>query len=219
MQRWGKETMRHRFGWRTLAAVAAIVFILPIVLVMTRTRGVSVSRYHWVEVKDFAWTAAVIEGRSEADIVRGYGGDPDHPVGVMPFAVATSEEIGVYSYVQTFTHDRYVVVLENNGWAGADPTLAREMSRNGGQFFSIYWSPVSERIVQAADGKLIANFIPTFPPPYLEDLYPAWWTDEMFCPPTMYSGMLEAMTQQTGLVFKQEWLDKELPTYRIPNKH
>jgi hypothetical protein len=73
--------------------------------------------------------------------------------------------------------------------------------------------------VQAVDGKLMADFEPMFPPRRSDEYgYPAWRTDGMFPIGALRSSMLEAMTQQTGLVFRREWLDKKLPTYRIPIK-
>lgn len=73
--------------------------------------------------------------------------------------------------------------------------------------------------MQAVDGKLMADFEPMFPPRRSDEYgYPAWRTDGMFPIGALRSSMLEAMTQQTGLVFRREWLDKKLPTYRIPIK-
>jgi hypothetical protein len=56
-----------------------------------------------------------------------------------------------------------------------DPTLARQLSQSGGRFFSISWNINSvTRIVQAIDGKLMADFEPMFPPRRSDEYgYPA----------------------------------------------
>jgi hypothetical protein len=163
--------MWRRFDWRTLSAVATLIFIVVYILLMTQASRTPTdhygwaddgglmtqasraptNRYGWADNEGLLWTAAVVEGRSEAEVIRGYGGDPDHPVGAMPFAAtepdlyrpvpldlpanlipAPIDEGKVY--VQILTHGRYVVALENNGFAGADPTLARRLSQSGGRF-------------------------------------------------------------------------------------
>ena len=79
--------------------------------------------------------------------------------------------------------------------------------------------------MRAINGKLVVDFDPTIPPDgKTEHIYPAWWTpayrtDDVFKMQTVEDvevNMLEAMTQQTGLVFRRDWLDRDLPTYGIP---
>jgi Family of unknown function (DUF6461) len=202
-------------------------------------KGGARNRYDWANGMD-PWTASVIEDRSEAEVIRAYGGDPDHSIGTMPFAAVMDiqlrenfhdvgidgpapptqrRENGTYLYIQTIAHDRYVVVLENNGFIGTDANLARHLSQHGGRFFSVFWNVNAvTRIVQAIDGKLIADFEPLFQHSSGYGI-PTWRTDGMFPMGRVQSGMVEAMTQQTGLVFEREWLDKPLPVYRTQHRY
>jgi hypothetical protein len=152
-------------------------------------------------------------------VIREYGGDPDHPIGAMTFEAAFAN---LYDedllLLRTLTHDRYVVALENNGWAGANAELASKLSQNGGRFLSVYvGGNGSSRIVQAIDDARMADFDPISAPRSANaEGYPPWWTDGMFNIFSMTTDMLEAMTQQTGLVLRREWFEQEMPTYRIP---
>jgi hypothetical protein len=196
------------------------------------------SRYEWIHecAGDLgAFTVAVIEGCSESEVIRGYGGDPDHPIGAMTFEAAEPDLYGSLPpplencfvgvpadeaelLLRTLTHERYVVALENNGFAGVQAALARKLSRDGGRFFGVFRNVNAvTRIVQAIDGNVVADFEPMFSPKSADEYgYPAWRTDKMFEVESLETDMLEAMTQQTGLVLRREWFEQELPTYRIP---
>ena len=75
--------MWRRLNWRIFAVVLVLVFI-AFSLLLSLTGG-SMNRYDWANGMD-PWTASVIEGHSEAEVIRAYGGDPDHSIGTMSFA-------------------------------------------------------------------------------------------------------------------------------------
>lgn len=176
-------------------------------------------RYQWAnEDFDLSWTVAAVEGRTEAEVIQAYGGDPEHPIGSMPFAdtlnLVPEEELGEWFVIQTMTTGRRVVVLENNGWLGTSPELAERVTADGGKYFSVQWSPVASRIVQAEGGKLLADFEPLFADQGSGELVPQWAHEVVFAADGLRAAMLLAMEEQAGLGFEKVWLNAALPTYR-----
>jgi hypothetical protein len=178
-------------------------------------------RHHWADQDhDLAWTVAVIEGRTEDEVVTLYGGTPGRPTGLLTFEQAwvPQDDFGRYFHLQTLTLGRHVVAIENNGWTGKSADLAQRVSAKHGRFFSVHWSPVATHITQAADGTIIADFEPldAAPPEQPGDRLPPWLNTVSFTADGLRSTMLVAMEQQTGLAFDRQWLSTPLPTYRIP---
>jgi len=177
-------------------------------------------RYQWAnEDYDLSWTVAAVEGRTEAEVIRAYGGDPEHPIGSMTFAdtvtLVPEEELGEWFVIQTMTTGRHVVALENNGWLGTRPELAERVTADGGTFFSVQWSPVASRIVQAEDSKLLADFEPLFAGEDTGELVPQWAREAVFAADGLRAAMLQAMEEQAGLTFDRTWLEAPLRTYRV----
>jgi Family of unknown function (DUF6461) len=179
-------------------------------------------RYLWADNDfDLAWTVAVIKGTTARDAVGAYsGGEPVEPIGQMEFtrAFVPEDDLGDYVIIQVMPHGQHTVVIENNGWLGTSQEIAQRASSAGGQFFSVYWSPSGDRIVQAINGQLVASFEPlSIGDTGSEgDTHPEWLHDTVFSTEGLHSTMLAVLEEQTGIAFDPQWLRNELPTYRIP---
>jgi Family of unknown function (DUF6461) len=181
-----------------------------------------VRRYAWAdEDVNLAWTLAVITGRTPAEVVGAYGGDPEGTAEILPFAQAQVplDELGTYSLVQVHEVDDYVVAVENNGWRGQSTDVARRASADGGAFISVFWNlNANYKLTQASGGELIASFDPLTVqrPAPIGETYPEWITEVVFTDDGLHAELLAVIEQQTGLTFNQEWLTEPLPTYRVP---
>ena len=96
-------------------------------------------RYAWVDQIE-AWTVAVVCGRPADEVLGIYGGDPAASVGDHPFAqLADLQGSGsdLTFHAQLLDVAGRVVVIENNGWSGSLPEIARRCSADGAEFFSV----------------------------------------------------------------------------------
>jgi hypothetical protein len=184
-------------------------------------------KYRWFDTAhDLSWTVSIVEGRHADDVVRAYGGDPMRPVGHRTYRDATVpvQEFGRYFHVQVRTEGRHVVAIENNGWTGKFPEIARRVSRGSARFFSVYWNvngPCS--VVQAIGGQVSAFFDPLYVEtgegPQAGEIYPDWLERVTIDPAHVRSTALALADAQTGLMIRHEWLETAMPTYRIPDPH
>lgn len=182
-----------------------------------------IDKYAWIKAYDtLSWTASVIRGRSEPDVVSIYGGDPAQPLEPRPFedALIPDEDFGTWFYLQTVSTGTAVVAIENNGWTGTVPEIARRASVNGGQFFSVYWTVEGRwHILQAKNGQVTASFdvlqAVNRTDPF--DKLPGWLNDVDLSDDSLDATCLAILEQRTGVVFDQRWLVAPLPTYRIPD--
>lgn len=180
-------------------------------------------RYAWADTAyDLAWTVAVIQGRTESEVVVAYGGSVEMMLGRLVFDAANNERINHmddYGVLQVKMLDDQTVAIEPNGWTGNVPEVARRLSTNGGYFLSVYWSPAAFQVLQAHNGQVTGSFDPNFIglPAGANDLLPGWVADDAFPLEHLKSACLAAMEQQTGVAFDQAWLTEPLPTYRIPD--
>jgi uncharacterized protein (UPF0248 family) len=178
-------------------------------------------KYAWADEDDISWTVAVIADRTEADVVRIYGGDPGEKVGEFAFddAWVPEEDFGRYFHLQVLTAGRNTVAIEPNGLTGKQPEIARRASADGGSFFSVYWSVNGVVYLTAAeDGRLTAAFDAVIF--YNGDLVPEWVDERDFDADTGSASICMAlMEQRTGVAFQREWLTRRLPTYRIPDPY
>lgn len=181
-------------------------------------------RYAWADDQGTgridSWTLAVVEGKSAEDVVRIYGGNPDKVVGERTFAqlyyLQGDERSGYKFHLQVLGSGDHVVALENSGYTGNLPEIARKCSAGGGRFFSVYWSPSSRpQLTQAIDGQVTAYF--ELSPG--EDLAPPWIKNLSVDVKKLRSTALALMEQQTGLAFDRDWLTEVRPTYRIPDPY
>lgn len=172
-----------------------------------------------------SWTVAVVEGRSAEDVIRIYGGNPDRPVGECYFAqlyyLQGDERSGYKFHLQVLASGDHVVALENSGYTGNLPEIARRCSAGGGRFFSVYWSLSSlPQLTQAIDGQVTAYFeLCPGEEPYTGKPAPPWIKDINVDVENLRSTSLALMEQQTGLVFDRDWLTEVRPTYRIPDPY
>ncbi len=129
----------------------------------------------------------------------------------------SEDDFGNYFHVQVFTQSSYVLAVENNGWCGSSPTIARRASVSDGRFLSVYWAPENFRIHQAIDGELAAAFDPVMVglPAGERDLHPNWIIGIDFRTTLLQPLCLELLEKQTGLEFDRRWLDTPWPTYRV----
>lgn len=184
-----------------------------------------IDKYAWV--KDIeAWTVAVVEGATVDDVIRIYGGNPGVSVGNYYFAdmadlQGAGEPEPLKFHVQVFNHDRYVVALENNGYTGSVPEIARRCSAGDGRFFSVFWNVNAfGMLTQAIGGKVTASveaLYPVLPESYPHEVRPTWATGPQVDVESAWQTCLALMEQQTGLAFKPRWLTEKRPTYRIPD--
>lgn len=179
-----------------------------------------IASYDWIEHQDVVMTFAVIQYSTVQEVVRVYGGDPakSQLMTTVEAEDAALDDPGHF-YVQVFEHQGHVIALENNGWSGTVPEIARRASEGGASFFSVHWNVNGLfRITEAADGKVTASFDPmrvNADDP--GDLVPSWAAEVPFEVGKLRAASLAVGERRTGVVFDQVWLTAKLPTYRIPD--
>jgi len=179
-----------------------------------------IASYDWIEHQDVVLTFAVVQRSTVQEAVRVYGGDPPRS---QLMTTAEAEDAALddpgYFYVQVFEHEMSVIALENNGWSGTVPEIARRASAGGASFFSVHWNVNGLfRITAAEGGKVTASFDPMrvdVDDP--GDLVPGWAADVPFEVGKLRAASLAAAEERTGVAFDQAWLATKLPTYRIPD--
>jgi hypothetical protein len=191
-------------------------------------RAEMINKYAWAaDVKLEAWTVAVIEGGTLPEALRIYGGDPDQPVGDLTFAEV--DELRppladhVDFYLQIFGHGGHIVAIENNGYSGSFPEIARRCTVGGGRFFSVFWNVNGFGLVtQAIDGAITATFEMLYP---IEPEEQEWERrPEWAIGPEVDVGLarqtcLAQLEQQTGVEVRESWLREPHPTYPIPGPY
>ncbi|MDQ3401925.1 MAG: DUF6461 domain-containing protein [Actinomycetota bacterium] len=189
-----------------------------------------VGKYAWVEplARDLVWCVSVVDGTSEGSVISAFGGDPSATEGMMTSREAeekmrrTVNEFGDFFLCQAFTSGRHVIVLENNGYSGSIPEIARRASADSGSYFSYFRNVNGDSsIVQARNGRILACFDPMLVDdgPQVGDVYPDWAHGVRFEPGSSRATCFALMERQTGLEFDPAWFDAELPTYRIPDPY
>lgn len=180
------------------------------------------TKYTWAEHEDIVLTVAAISGKTEAQVVEIYGGNPDES---QDLTFAEAEDLGPDTqdgpaYFEVFPVGSHVVALENNGWSGTIPEIARRTSRPTGSFVSVSWNVNGVfRIVQAQDGKITAWFDPLYGSEQVgpADVIPDWAHGVDFAIGQLRSICLAVWEEQGGVSFEHAWLTGKLPTYRIPD--
>ncbi|MFC5290931.1 DUF6461 domain-containing protein [Actinokineospora guangxiensis] len=188
--------------------------------------SLSQEHYQWVDaMSDLAWSVAVIRGRSAAEVVRTYGGDPLQPQR-MTYAEANDwrnqhfNEAGLLLVNQL---DQATVVIEPNGWASSIAELARRLSAHDAHFMSVYWSPSAYQVCEAKDGRVTALFDPIYvepdePEPRDGERYPAWLKrDEFLADIRIRSSCMTLLEAQTGVRVERWWLEQQLTVFEVPD--
>jgi uncharacterized protein DUF6461 len=171
-------------------------------------------RYAWVREVE-AWTVAVIDGMTVAEVVRCYGGDPDASVGARRYG-----DLG-QSLVQVFRVGCQVVALENDGYSGAVEGMAKRCSVRG-RFFSLYWNVNAfGLVIEAVGGALTAHFEHLYPflPEAADqwDLRPEWAIGPRVDVESARAVCMALLEQRTGVVVEPEWLGQPRPAYQVPD--
>jgi hypothetical protein len=187
-----------------------------------------IDKYAWVNEIE-AWTVAVIEGCPAQDVIRIYGGNPDDSIGDYLFAQMSGlqgpgEPEPLQFHVQVIDQGRHVVAIENNGWTGSLPEIARRCSVEGGRFFSVYWNVNAYgTVAQAVDGEVTAYFSSLYPissePPQPGDIRPEWAIGPGVDVELAWPVCFALLEEQTGVAFDPKWLSEQRPTYTIPDPH
>ncbi|HSA52210.1 MAG TPA: hypothetical protein VLH10_19155 [Yinghuangia sp.] len=124
-----------------------------------------VERYRWAEVDGLvALTISVIAGRSEEEAVAAFGGTRA-PRRIMTFRqigdLLAIPEAGSFHPMLIVRAGSCIVTMENTGYHGSIPEIARRASAGGGRFFSAYWDMHGDRqVMYAEDGRVRALFDP-----------------------------------------------------------
>ena len=182
----------------------------------------NVAKYAWIEAEQgLAWTLAVSTGVLASNVVRAYGGDPDIRMGTSTFesSAVPADEYGQYFCLRILDGPGFVAAIENNGWSGKVPEIARRVTRKGGRYFSVYWNRHGHAYVtEAEDGRVTAFFEPLFADtrPGPGAIHPEW-LDKDFDIEHYKAASLAALEERTRISFHRLWLDLKAPTYRIPN--
>ncbi|MCG8917424.1 DUF6461 domain-containing protein [Actinokineospora sp. PR83] len=185
-----------------------------------------VRKYDWVREIE-AWTVAVISDRTTADVAAVYGAREDSLLGDHSFGqlggLQGQDPLTLRHHVQVFEHDHHVVTVENNGWSGSHPEVARRCSTGGGHFFSVYWNVNAFGLVtEAKDGVVTARFemlYPVAPSQEPGEIRPAWAIGPELETAVARQACLALMEQQTGVAFDPYWLGQQFPTYHISESH
>jgi len=185
-----------------------------------------VGKYAWADEIE-GWTVAVMRRRPVDEVVAIYGGDPSNPIGDVAFAdmndhrnVDTDE---LELFVQVLTYGEHTVTIEQHGWSGALPEIARRTSADSGWFFSVYWNiHAAGFVTQAIDGVITARFESLYPfGPEAEawEVRPSWALGPEIDVQLAWQVDLALLEQQTGVEVEARWLREPLPTYRVPEPY
>jgi hypothetical protein len=186
-----------------------------------------IGKYNWVKETTLeAWTVAVIERRGIDKVLQTYGADRDRPTGELTFSdidELRDNKTEIQFYVQVVSRGEHAIAIENDGYTGSLPEVARRCSAGGGRFFSIYWNVNAFGLVtQAVDGVVTAQFemiAPFEPEEQSGELRPEWAIGPETDIEIVRQTCMAHLERQTGVVIEPGWLRAPLPTYRIPDPH
>ncbi|MEU8819613.1 DUF6461 domain-containing protein [Actinoplanes sp. NPDC048796] len=118
--------------------------------------------YRWVRRSRLAVaaTVTVVTGATMAAALRAFGADPDRPEPIDVIERDLSLRRSVDPWVAAFDAGDAVVLVEDNGYRGADPGVLRAASA-GGRAASMFWNVnAMTRLSFAERGELLAAFEP-----------------------------------------------------------
>ncbi|MEU7967092.1 DUF6461 domain-containing protein [Streptomyces sp. NPDC049097] len=176
-----------------------------------------VARYAWADTGDMeAYTFSVIAGRTEDEVIRAFGGDPDVSR-MMAFAEAANEQaVQRCELLRVVTTETHVVAVEW-GYHGSIPEIGRRASARGGEFFSVH-RDINARfqVMHAVDGRVDGVFDPfdlldealMEPEPEV----PSWARDVSFHVETLCAESFALMERTMGVAVDPAWIETRLRT-------
>ncbi|MBQ0983080.1 hypothetical protein KBZ10_00695 [Streptomyces sp. F63] len=182
-----------------------------------------VARYAWADANEIdSYTASVITGKTEDEVIRAFGGDPVSSR-VMTFDEAAEEQADHlyedHNLLLVVTAGQHVITVEC-GYYGSIPEIARRASV-GGEFFSVYSSVNGHyQVMHAVDGRVDGAFDPfemedaawMDPQPQL----PAWAQEATFHLGSVEAESFALMERTMGVAFNPAWLETPLRTVLLP---
>ncbi|WP_432173911.1 DUF6461 domain-containing protein [Streptomyces sp. Tue6028] len=179
-----------------------------------------VARYAWADADELdAYTFSVIAGKTENEVIRAFGGDPEASR-LMTFAETVEEQAAHlyedYELLRVLSVDRCVIAIEW-GYHGSIPEIARRTSSVGGEFFSVYRNVNARyQVMHALDGHVDGMFDPF----ELEDAawmepepeIPAWAEGVGFHMETLCAESFALMERTMGVTIEPGWMDTALRT-------
>jgi hypothetical protein len=184
-----------------------------------------VARYGWADGDEFDWyTVSVVAGKAEDQVIAAFGGNPAGASRTMTFGEAI-EDMAAHPYedyhlLGVLAEGRHVWTLEA-GYHASIPEIARRVSANGGEVFSVYEDiNARSQVMHAADGRVTGVFDPFG----LEDMdfygdlpdLPAWAQGATF-PTEQLSAVAFALMERTmGVPFDPDRLRAPVRTVTLP---
>ncbi len=179
-----------------------------------------VAQYAWADADDpDAYTYSVIAGKTEDDVIRAFGGDPEASR-LMTFAETVEEQAAHlyedYELLRVLTAGRHVVAIEW-GYHGSIREIARRTSADGGEFFSVHRNVNARyQVLHARNGRVDGMFDPF----ELEDAdwmnpepeLPAWAGGVAFHVETLCAESFALMERTMGVAADRGWMDMALRT-------
>jgi len=183
-------------------------------------------KYTWVDEIE-AWTVSVMRHRPTDELVEIFGRGQAEPLGDIAFADVDRQRgpdtSAIELFLQIAQRGDISVTLENNGWSGTFPEIARRCSAADGWFFSVNWNVHAAGFVtQAIDGVVTARFESLYPlaPVVGEwERRPGWAIGPDVEPDLAWQVCMALFEQQTKVEVRPEWLTERRPTYRIPEPY
>jgi hypothetical protein len=172
-----------------------------------------------------SYTVSVVRGRTEDEVISGFGGDPAAEPQMLTLAEAIEEESAHggyaddYALLRVVSSGEYVVATEV-GYRGSIPEIARRLSADGGEFFSAYANVnARHQVMHAQDGRVDGRFDP-FDVADLEgrgeddppEELPAWAQDVAFHTYGLDAEAFALMERTMGLPIRAEWFSSRLRT-------
>ena len=124
--------------------------------------------YRWLSESALceAATVTIVTGMAVEDVIRAFGGDPDHPEPMTSIVDEQMEDHAtLIASVAALDLGNAVVAVEDNGFQGSDGEILGRLSRQG-RAASMFWNVNAlTRLSFAEGGELLASFEPGFTDP------------------------------------------------------
>lgn len=181
------------------------------------------AKYAWVTDLRDGWGITLVSGATPKEIVSTFGGSFDEPVGDYTLAdmnrlSRTAPGNSLRFFLKLFEHAGWLVAIENVGYSGMFPEVARRCSRNG-HFFSVYWNVhAAGMVTEAVGGSIVAHYDSLYPLDPVDTEFerrPSWAIGPPVAPNLAWQVCMWQMEQRTGVVAESAWLQQRHPTYEV----